>query len=388
MGDLNLSHRVTQDQDKLNALCQDSKFSALKEITRSISKNQLDYILIDKSLRENCFVTSFQNFISDHKSITARVGLDENEFSKDFKVKLTFDKEAHLKSKVTEMVENSDESRRSDEGSSASYIDQSNNEILLSDEEESEDGESESSIQYFRRRFSNIDMSTCWLNSCLQLLLTAMDYSGAHVTFTSELGTEILQLKLDDQSRCLDPSMVKNLLVSTEDFRICSRISELEAEIKDPVHLARQVDVIKSMKLDLYSGQQCVRDFFLCLEENILSWPDVCSSFNFKVTHSTKCSSCENVNTSETTQLYIEIPVPPDNSNLNNFVEKFFNVGEFVNSLCSNCKQIVKVEKKSELTEAIESEFLIIILRRAIETLDGFELVRNRTISTNDVLIR
>ena len=44
----------------------------------------IDYILIDESLRDFSFVTSFNNFISDHKSIIARVGLDKNEFTKEF----------------------------------------------------------------------------------------------------------------------------------------------------------------------------------------------------------------------------------------------------------------------------------------------------------------
>ena len=90
MGDLNLSHRIKQDQEKIEILCHQSRFSALKEITRSISNNQLDYILIDESLRDKSFVTSFNNFISDHKSITTRIGLGENEFTKDFKVKISY----------------------------------------------------------------------------------------------------------------------------------------------------------------------------------------------------------------------------------------------------------------------------------------------------------
>ena len=99
MGDFNLSHRVMHDKEKLKKLCEDSKVSALCEITRSVSRNQLDYILIDNLLNESCYVTSYNNFISDHKSVTARIGLDGNEFTKEFKIRLTFDSESHLKSK-------------------------------------------------------------------------------------------------------------------------------------------------------------------------------------------------------------------------------------------------------------------------------------------------
>ena len=81
MGDFNLSHRIFNDQQKIIGLCKKSKVSVLSEITRSISNNQLDYILIDEILKAICFVTSFNNFISDHKSITARIGLNENQIT-------------------------------------------------------------------------------------------------------------------------------------------------------------------------------------------------------------------------------------------------------------------------------------------------------------------
>ena len=99
MGDLNLSHRIPNDQKKVTSLCQGTKVSALKEITRSISGNQLDYILIDEILKSVWFVTSYNNFISDHKSITARIGLNENQLTDEVKQRLTFDRESHMKTK-------------------------------------------------------------------------------------------------------------------------------------------------------------------------------------------------------------------------------------------------------------------------------------------------
>ena len=62
----------------------------LHEITRSLSENQLDYILLENSLKEVSFATSFNNFVSDHKAIAVRIGLDGNKFTEAFKMKLTF----------------------------------------------------------------------------------------------------------------------------------------------------------------------------------------------------------------------------------------------------------------------------------------------------------
>ena len=54
MGDFNLSHRNLEDQDKIMKLCQDQNINSLKEITRSISNNQLDYILFRKDIELFC----------------------------------------------------------------------------------------------------------------------------------------------------------------------------------------------------------------------------------------------------------------------------------------------------------------------------------------------
>ena len=87
--------------------------------------------------------------------------------------------------------------------------------------------------------------------------------------------------------------------------------------------------------------------------------------------------------------MYVEISVPPDNTRLSDYVEEFFNRSELVGKRCEDgCQKFVQSEKTSKLTLADETEFLIIILTRAIETLDGYELVERLTVPTDDVLIR
>ena len=52
MGDLNLSPRIEAEQKKLNYLCKEDKYLALKEITRRASNNQPDHILVKKSFEK------------------------------------------------------------------------------------------------------------------------------------------------------------------------------------------------------------------------------------------------------------------------------------------------------------------------------------------------
>ena len=395
MGDFNLSHRVKEDQVKINNLCQETKTSFLNEITRTISNNQLDYILIDNELLQRSFVTSYNNFISDHNSTVVRFGLDSNEFTDEIKEKITFDMESHLKKKMTERnSEGSSTSSGSENLSHESLCSLASNisENLGSNEYDRESDDQDVNVvqdQKFMSKFKNIDMSSCWLNSCIQLILIAMDHSEVQDIFTSELGKELINLQRSEQSSSLDSTNVKLILVTSEDTRIATRISELATEIDDPLQLELRTDDIQRLRLDLISGQQCVRDFFLCLDENFLSWPEVYFVFRFEITHSTSCCSCNHINQSETTQMYVELQVPSDNSNLSDCIEEFFNSSSLVGVYCeTSCGSLVQAEKSSKVTCTAETEFITVILTRAVETLDGFKINKNTTIATNDVLIR
>ena len=394
MGDLNLSHRLPSDQKKVVSLCQENKVNALKEITRSISCNQLDYILVDKLLISVCFATSFNNFISDHKSITARIGLNENQLTNELKQKLTFDRESHLKSKSSTRDEedscsdHSFGSKTSQENNTFDKLRINTSEDSIDDNQISPKGSNTRPLNPFRRKFRNQDSTTCWLNSCLQLLLTLMDYSDSSDSFTSELGYELMQLKQNLLTDILDPTAVKYIIVTSEDTRIATRLSQLANELTDPRELEKRSKAIENARIDLSSGQQCVRDFFLCLQANFLNWPDIWLSLVFDITHSSTCSSCNRVQSSETRQMFLELPVPPANSSLSDHIDEYFNNSYMVGVFCDVCQNLVQVEKSSRMTKIRDTEFLTVILTRAQETLDGFKLVENEVISTNNISIR
>ena len=279
MGDFNLSHRNPDDQLKVMKLCQGKKISALKEITRSMSNNQLDYILLDELMRDHCYVTCYNNFISDHKSIVARLGSSKNRLTDEIKERILFDQESHLKARQDSQHEEFDLPFKSKVPSTSC------------------NKRSKQRQHSFTRRIKNPDMATCWLNSCLQLILTALDYDEySAMSLNSELGKELLALQSISKSEVLDPSILKEIIVMAEDVRVATRLSELSYQIFDREQLINQSNMIKNSCLDLRNGQQCVRDFFICLNENLLSWPDVYSQFSFRLTHSTVCSVCKQRN--------------------------------------------------------------------------------------------
>ena len=79
----------------------------------------------------------------------------------------------------------------------------------------------------------------------------------------------------------IDPTTVRNIIVHAEDVRIATRKSILTSEIEDKSELVRMLDNVDRTYLNLSTGQQCVRDFFICLKENMENWLDVYQMFDF-----------------------------------------------------------------------------------------------------------
>ena len=92
MGDLNLDPAREEDMKKLQKLCGPGRLRILNEHTTTRS-NQLDHIIMSSHLSTKLFATSFINHTSDHRTITVRIPLNQNNFSEDFKRDWFFDKE-------------------------------------------------------------------------------------------------------------------------------------------------------------------------------------------------------------------------------------------------------------------------------------------------------
>ena len=110
IGDLNLNPAVPNQSSNLSKVCGSTKGIALMEIT-TINDNQLDHILLDKSLIKRCFSTSYFNLASDHKPIVFRIPMSGKQLSEKFLEENNFDREHHLKTKANK--ENADDKVKS-----------------------------------------------------------------------------------------------------------------------------------------------------------------------------------------------------------------------------------------------------------------------------------
>ena len=92
MGDLNLDPAREEDRSKLHKLCGPDRIRILQEHTTTRS-NQLDHIIMKSHLSPQVFATSFINLSTDHRTISVRIPLQDNNFSESFKRDWFFDKE-------------------------------------------------------------------------------------------------------------------------------------------------------------------------------------------------------------------------------------------------------------------------------------------------------
>ena len=97
IGDLNLNPQKEDQKNMLSMLCGDNRVLSLNEPTTFNQQSQLDHIIIDNNIQDISFSTSYLNFASDHNSIVFRMG---SQYTREFKQRITFDKDSHLKKKM------------------------------------------------------------------------------------------------------------------------------------------------------------------------------------------------------------------------------------------------------------------------------------------------
>ena len=160
-------------------------------------------------------------------------------------------------------------------------------------------------------------------------------------------------------------------------------------QIEDKQELKKRLENVEKIRLNLDRGQQCVRDFFLCLHENVVNWPDLYEIFCFSTVNSTMCLSCKHRNESEQSQIYLEMEVPPDGSELSDYVEEMINESSIVQYHCQDgCQANFQAETQTMLKSVNQAKFITIILRRSMMTENGAEIVENRIGSIKNISLR
>ena len=131
-----------------------------------------------------------------------------------------------------------------------------------------------------------------------------------------------------------------------------------------------------------------LQGFFVCLSQNEKSWPDIYSLVSFDMTGSTTYGNCKYLSQSHSTHSIYELPIPRTNTNLATFIENLFNNGNEVENNCTNCKKKSMGIHRKTLTNVTNTQFIVLLISRVLETLDGYEFIQNRVNSTGNVYLR
>ena len=103
----------------------------------------------------------------------------------------------------------------------------------------------------------------------------------------------------------------------------------------------------------------------------------------------TICKACGHRNMSEQSGIHLELDVPPEGSNLSEYVQHEFNNGIMVEYRCEDgCKVKFQAEKHSQLKSGEDTQFIIVMLRRSIVSEGQLEIVPNNVHPDKDIDIR
>ena len=387
-GDLNLNPREPAQKKLLSVLCGKDKFLALEEVTTD-NFNQLDHIIVNKILKPRLYTTSYFNFISNHNSITARIGLADNSFTAEFLKKISCTRASNISTekdiKSSQPHKTSEENQSLPASTSSSHCSKKRKKSMTNDDKNKKrrstkkkqvsSNQHHEQSQFARtchgilhRRMHNQDKSSCWLNCCLQLILVGIDRvfekKGQDMfrTWGSKLGNILIEYRNKAFGETLDTSKVRQELVKAD----------------------------RNNTLNLQFGQQDSRDFFVALANCVGVFSDVYYFLNIPTYVSTTCQTCKTThwqqNISE--ELFREIKCPPNGSNLKEAMIKTFMVGENVNYRCEKCNCERNAINCSQIYDVSTAEFLTVILQRTI-SIDGHNtIVRSQVVATDTVILK
>ena len=229
-------------------------------------------------------------------------------------------------------------------------------------------------------------MESCWLNSCMQLVLAAFDYTSDLATNGSVLWKLLIQYQMKDDGEIVDPLEIRDILLAKERDRI------IQKGVRPVNRLFHYADTnttnesrLRSLSEASRIGQQDCKDFFVCIEQNKESWVDVYNLLAFSTTKSTLCKNCQIESASNNdSQTFMMFDCPQQDITLSQYVGKHLNESTLVNNWRheDGCNIRGDAINKIRLVNVKETQFITIIVNRLMRDLHG-----NLTISNKKILI-
>lgn len=233
------------------------------------------------------------------------------------------------------------------------------------------------------RWFSNRHLESCWINSCMQLMMCLFDnIRNQDTKGRSQLWKKIWQMK--QKKGKINPLPIRSILFEKELERITSQdviqkerlFHFAESNTSSPHELAKMKDTQRL-------GQQDCQDFFKCLLYNNISWPDVCSPFTATILQTIYCPICKTVshqNDLEGAQSYIYIDAPRKDMRMDDLVNDYFNAPheKVWTHEKGGCGAKTYGQAYQRVKNIYQQEFLIFIVNRLTKSYPN-QVIKNNT---------
>ena len=229
------------------------------------------------------------------------------------------------------------------------------------------------------RRILNKDNQTCWLNSVLQIVLTAFDYKSNMAERGSELWQQLVAMKDLDSTVIIDPTVIKRTLISAE----VKRIKEFNVAAINMLFLHRDHPNLNNVDIDAL-GQQDSRDFFLALDAQRSIWNDLYNMFKVGLLCETECTRCGNISRQQncrTENSFISLSCPTQDVQLKSYFESEMNGYDVRDNWRdeNGCGQITTGKYRTKIFKVDDNEYIVFIVNRLMEV-DGNLIMQNAKI--------
>ena len=246
-----------------------------------------------------------------------------------------------------------------------------------------------------QRCFLNPDGESCWLNTVLQMILTALDSENSLSDRGSLLWRLLVSLKKSCTTRSLNPMDVKKLLIKTDIERLkCNNLPKSFSAFGLPetneFDLTKSSEQLSSKRI----GQQDCQDFFRCLNTNRDSWPDVSNLFSISTVTETKCDNCNSIVQRESIEgeLYLTLNFSPHfNMSMNDHLKVHFDsYAEEIKDRRDEegCGKKCKAWRRTRLADVQQTNYILIFVNRfhpGIIHKTEFYVEKNSKINITDV---
>ena len=245
------------------------------------------------------------------------------------------------------------------------------------------------------RTFTNPDFENCWINSCLQMVLTAFEYSSGLKENGSNLWNELITLLKKGKADSLSPLTIRDIIITVEKERIrrenivpLNRLFDLGL----PEVFESRNHLVNTARRNRIGQQDC-KDFFVCLSANRNHWDDVFQEFMVETVSFTTCLNCNHVSRhgqNKSIGTFLLFDVPDEELTMASFFEQNLNNFKLVEDWRDEDGCGIRTTGKNSIRikNIAQTQNLIFVINRLIQIDGNVQITRKKVSPGGDICLK